>query len=107
MGGGTGLGAQRGEIPAASAGMTDLFCAGRTEEGMRVGRGRGRGCEGAWTGLGAQRGEIPAASAGMTDLFCAGVTEEGVRVERGEGAGRTDLAWTGASSFGRVGGWRG
>ena len=28
---GTGLGAQRGEIPAASAGMTELFCAGVTE----------------------------------------------------------------------------
>ena len=30
---GTGLGAGLGEIPAASAGMTDLFCAGMTEVG--------------------------------------------------------------------------
>ena len=44
------LGAQGGEIPAASAGMTELFCAGMTEGG----------------------------SAGMTELSCAGVTE-GVR----------------------------
>ena len=33
---GVGLGAQRGEIPAASAGMTDLFCAGVTELFVRV-----------------------------------------------------------------------
>ena len=41
------LGAVFGEIPAASAGMTDIFCAGVTER----------------------------ASAGMTEFFCAGVTE--------------------------------
>ena len=61
-----GLGAGRGEIPAASAGMTELFGAGVT--GLSS-----RGCEGggveAMAGLGAGHGEIPAASAGMTELF--------------------------------------
>ena len=52
---GTGLGAGRGEIPAASAGVTDLFRAGVTEMGVRV-----------WWGLGR-----------------AGVAEVGVRVWRG------------------------
>ena len=42
---GTGLGAVLGEIPAASAGMTDLFCAGVAERfcagvvGRRAGSG--------------------------------------------------------------------
>ncbi len=51
---GTVLGAQGGEIPAASAGMTELFCAGVTE-GVCGYDGRG--------------------SVGMTELSCAGVTE--------------------------------
>jgi len=46
------LGAGGGEIPAASAGMTELGRAGV-----------------AGTGLGARGGEIPAASAGMTELL--------------------------------------
>ena len=53
---------QRGEIPAASAGMTDLILRRNDGEGERAGlwrRGR------AWE----QRSEIPAASAGMTGLI--------------------------------------
>ena len=40
---GAGLGAELGEIPAASAGMTDLFRAGMTDLGARGRRSWGRG----------------------------------------------------------------
>ena len=77
---GTGFGAHRGEIPAASAGMTDLFCAGVADLFVRVWRILLVRVWRRWdagTGLGAERGGIPAASAGMTDLFCVGVAEVG------------------------------
>ena len=65
----TVLGAQLGEIPAASAGMTELARAGVAELACVGVAELERGAGEAWTGLGAQRGEIPAASAGMTDLL--------------------------------------
>ena len=50
-----GLGAQGGEIPAASAGMTDLFCAGMTELFCL--------------------GVAELFCLGVTDLFCVGTAE--------------------------------
>ena len=93
------LGAQGGEIPAASAGMTELSCGGVTEGVRGYDGALLRGCDGrggvrVWvvgTVLGAQGGEIPAASAGMTELSCAGVTGGGVRVGRRGCAGRTEV----------------
>ena len=55
--GGRCLGAGGGEIPAASAGMTEKASTGMTEK----------------------------ASAGMTELFCAGVTELGMRAAKSYG----------------------
>ena len=69
-----GLLAELGEIPAASAGMTER------------GRGYDGGCR---EGLLAELGEIPAASAGMTDLFLRGCDGWGAGVAVG-GAGVTD-----------------
>ena len=92
-----------GEIPAASAGMTDLARAGMTE----VGRGDGVGD--GW-GLGTVRGEIPAASAGMTEVRRAGATEVG-RGYDGPSAGMTEVGRVtrcrgcgGGCRLGRLGG---
>ena len=80
-----------GEIPAASAGMTDLDCAGMADflrgyggffaRGWRisfcVGVAERVGCgrRQAGAGVGGVLGEIPAASAGMTDLNCADMAD--------------------------------
>ena len=76
---GAGLGCWGSEIPAASAGMTDLARAGMTDLACAgVAELSCVGVEGdvaVGAGLGCWGGEIPAASAGMTDLACAGVTE--------------------------------
>ena len=59
-----GLGARHGEIPAASAGMTDLVCAGVTEAVLR-------GCGGG----GVARVWRRRCGAGVADLVCAGVVD--------------------------------
>ena len=80
-GGVRGLGAGHGEIPAASAGMTELFCAGGTE-----------GARGAWV---LDTAGYPRRGAGMTDLARAGVTD---LILRGcdEGAPLDVWGWAGA-----------
>ena len=63
-----GFCAELGEIPAASAGMTEIFCAG-------------------WRGK---------ASAGMTDLACAGRAEIFCAGRTGEGEREGGRVWGGA-----------
>ena len=72
---GTGLGGQRGEIPAASAGMTVFSRAGMTEEGAGV-AGMGRAGVAGLT----RAGVAELARAGMAEMgrggrrwFCVGV----------------------------------
>ncbi len=120
-----GLGAEHGEIPAASAGMTDLFRAGMTDllaRGWRTpcSRGGGGACSRGGGGPLARAGVAELARAGVTELARAGVADPllawgsgeawtGLGAQRGEipaaSAGMTDLLARGWRSL-LAWGWR-
>ena len=79
---GAWLGADCGEIPAASAGMTDLARAGVTEvwRGCNGGRARGLGRVWRWGGAWCSPRRDTRGKRGYDGGGCAGVTEVGARV---------------------------